>query len=76
MTSALNKFEIMRKDNKWKSMSPEPYQITALSSVGEKLKDNKLKLSKIFNTSPPGKGKGRGNGKVKDKSKKPAGKQP
>ena len=37
MTSALNKFEIMRKYNKWNTMSPDQEQILALASVVEKL---------------------------------------
>ena len=35
MTSSLNKFDILRKDNKWNSMSPEQEQIIALASVVE-----------------------------------------
>ena len=76
MTSALNKFKILKKDNKWNSMSPEQEQITALASIVEKLKDNNLKLSKIFKTSPPGKGKVKGKLKVKVQGKKPVGKYP
>ena len=53
MTSALNKFEILRKDNKWNTMPTEQEQIISLASVVEKLKDENLKLSKSFNTSPP-----------------------
>ena len=33
MTSALNKFEILQKDNKWNSISPNQDHITALASV-------------------------------------------
>ena len=75
MTSALNKFEILRKDNKWNSMSPEQEKITALASIVDKLKDGNLNISKIFKTSPPGKGKGKVKGKGKGQGKKPAGKQ-
>ena len=75
MTSALNKFEILRKYNKWNTMSPDQEQIVALASVVEKLKEKILKLSKSFNTLPPGKGKGKGKRKGKGKGKKPAGKQ-
>ena len=57
MTSALNKFDILRKDNKWKSMSPEKEQIIALASVVKKLKYENLKLSKNLKTLHPGKGK-------------------
>ena len=39
MISNLNKFEILQKDNKWKSMSPEQEHIIALASVVKKLKD-------------------------------------
>ena len=53
MTSALNNFEILRKDNKWNTMPTEQEQIISLASVVEKLKDENLKLSKSFNTSPP-----------------------
>ena len=74
MTSALNKFEIMRKYNKWNTMSPDQEQIVALASVVEKLKENNLKLSKSFKTLPPGKCKGKGKIKGKGKGKKPNGK--
>ena len=67
ITSAFKKFEILRKDNKWNSMSPEQEHIIALASVVKKLKDDNLKLSESVNTSSPGKGKGKGQ--------KPAGKQ-
>ena len=40
-------------------------QIISLASVVDKLKDDNLKLSKSFNSSPPG--KGRVKGKVKYK---------
>ena len=53
MTSALNKFEILRKYNKWNTMSPDQEQIVDLASVVEKLKENNLKLSKSFNTLSP-----------------------
>ena len=33
MTSGLNRFGIVRKENKWNSMSPEQEQIIALASV-------------------------------------------
>ena len=75
MTSALNKLEILRTDNKWNSISPEQEQIIALASVVDKLRDDKLNLSKSFKISPPGKGKGKGNGKGKGKGQKLAGKQ-
>ena len=75
MTSALNKFKILEKDNKWDSMSPEQKQIVALAYIVEKLKENNIKLSKIFKTLPPGKFKGKGKGKCKVQGKKPAGKQ-
>ena len=48
ITSVLNKFETLRKDNKWNSMSPEQEQIISLASVVEKLKDDNLNLSNIF----------------------------
>ena len=48
MTSALNKFEILRKDKKWNSMYPEQEQIISLASVVEKIKDDNIKLSKSF----------------------------
>ena len=67
MTSVLKRFKILRKDNKWKSMSPEQEQIIAFASVVEKIKDENLNLSKIFRTSPPGKGKGKGKGEGKGK---------
>ena len=51
MTPSLNKFEIMRKDNKWNSTYPEQEQIISLASVLEKLKDDNLKLSKNFKAS-------------------------
>ena len=76
MTLVLNKSEILRKDNKWNSMSPEQEQIIALAFVVEKLKYDNLNLSKSFNTSPPGKGKGKGQGKFKGKGYKPLGKNP
>ena len=63
MTSALNKFEILRKDNEWNSMSPNQEQIISLACVVDKIKDNNLKLSKSFKLSPPRKGE------VKDKGK-------
>ena len=73
ITSVLNKFETLRKDNKWNSMSPEQEQIISLASVVEKLKDDNLNLSKIFKYSPPGKGKYKI--KVKSKGNNPPGKQ-
>ena len=63
MTSDLNKFEMLRKDNKWNYMSPEQEQIIALSSVVEKLKDKTLKLAKNFKTSSPIKIKARSKGR-------------
>ena len=57
MTSALNKFEILRKDNKWNSMSPKQDQIIALAFLVDTLKDNKPKLFNSFKTSPSGKGR-------------------
>ena len=62
MTSALNKFEILRRDNKWNSMSPEQEQIISLASVFKKLKYDNIKLAKNFQTSTSGKGKGKGKG--------------
>ena len=47
-------------------MSPEQEQIIALSSFVEKLKDNNLKLSKIFKTLTPRKGKIKIKGKVRN----------
>ena len=67
MNSGLNKYDILRKDNKWKSMSAEQEQIIALASVVEKLKYDNLKLAKNFKSAPPG--KDRGKGKVKGKGK-------
>ena len=74
MTSGLNKFKIMRKDNNWNSMSPKQEQIIALASIVRKLKDNNLKLSKRLKTSPLRKVKVKGNGKYEGKGQKPAGK--
>ena len=86
MTSDLNKFDILRKNKKWNSISPEQEKIMALASVVDKIKDDNLKLSKSFKSSPPGnvkgkgkgkrkgKGKGKGKGKVKVQGKKPPGK--
>ena len=71
MTFVLNKFEILRKDNKCNSMSPEQDQIIAIASVVEKLKDDNLELFNSFKSSPPGKGKVKG----KFQGKKPPGKQ-
>ena len=65
MTYDLNKFKILRKNNKWNSVSPKQEQIIALASVIEKLKDGNIKLSKSFKTSPPGKGKIKIKGKGK-----------
>ena len=70
MTSALNKFEILRKYNKRNSVSPEQEQIISLASLVEKLKDDNLNLANNFNTSPPGKDKGKGKVKFKGKSQK------
>ena len=64
MTSALNKFYIARKGNKWNFMPPEQEHIISLASVVEKLKDDNLKLSNNFKSSTPGKGKGKFKGKV------------
>ena len=66
MTFNFNKFEILWKYNKWNSMSPEQEQIIALASFVEKLKDNNLKLSKIFKTLTPRKGKIKIKGKVRN----------
>ena len=76
MTSDLNKFDILRKNKKWNSISPEQEKIMALASVVDKIKDDNLKLSKSFKSSPPGnvKGKGKGKGKGKVQGKKPPGK--
>ena len=63
MTSALNNFEILRKDNKWNSMSLEQEHIIALVFVVEKLNNDNLKLSKSFKSSPPGKFKVKVKGK-------------
>ena len=49
INSALNKYEILRKYNKWNSMSPEQEQIVALASVVDKLKYDNLILAKNFN---------------------------
>ena len=62
MTSALSKSEIIGKDNKWNSMSPEQEQIISLASVFKKLKYDNIKLAKNFQTSTSGKGKGKGKG--------------
>ena len=56
-------------------MSPEQEQIIALASVVQKLKDNNLKLSTRFKTSPTGKDKGKCKVKGKVKGQKQAGKQ-
>ena len=64
MTYALNKFEILQK-----------YEIVALVSVIEKLKDANIKLSKRFKTSPPGKVKVKFRVKFKKKGQKQSGKQ-
>ena len=42
MTFSLNKSEILRKDNKWNSMSLEQEQVTAIASGVEKLKYDNL----------------------------------
>ena len=65
MASTFKKLEILRKDNKWNSMSPDQEKITSLASSVEKLKDDNLKLSNSFNTSPPGKRKEKGEVKGK-----------
>ena len=52
ITSALNKFKILRKDNKGNSMYLEQEKIISLASVVDKLKDKNLKQSKSFKTSP------------------------
>ena len=75
MTSALNKFEILRKYNKWNTMSPNQEQIVDIAYVVEKIKENNLKLYKSFNTLSPGKVKGKGERKGNGKGKKPTGKQ-
>ena len=71
MTSVLNKFEILQKDNKWKPISPKQEQIIALASAVEKLKDDNINLSKSFKTSPTGKVKGKGRETGKGKGQKP-----
>ena len=68
MTSNLNKFEIIQKENKWKPMSLEQEKIIAIASLIEKLKDNNINLSKIFKTSSPGKGKRKVNGMIQKRS--------
>ena len=75
MTSALNKFEILRKYNKWNTMSPNQEQIVDIAYVVEKIKENNLKLYKSFNTLSLVKGKGKGKRKGNGKGKKPTGKQ-
>ena len=75
MTYALNKFEIPQKENKWKSRSSKQEHSVALAFVIEKLKDERIKPSKIFKTSSTGKGKFRFKVKRKGKGQKQSGKQ-
>ena len=75
MTYSLNKFEILQKDNKWNSRSPQQDHIIAFASVIEKLKDDNIKLSKRFKTSPPRKVKVKFKVKFKKKGQKQSGKQ-
>ena len=65
ITSALNKFEILRKDNKWNFMSPEQEKIIDLASAVEKLKDDNQNLSNNFKSSPPRKSKGNERSRVR-----------
>ena len=68
MTSALNRFENLRKYNKQNSIYLEQEHIIALASIVEKIKENNLKLVKNFKNLPTGKGKckgtSKGNGKI------------
>ena len=70
MTSALKTFDILRKENKRNSMSPEQEQNTELAYIVEKPKEGKLKLAKNFKTSTPGKGKVKEKGKERAIEKK------
>lgn len=46
MQLALNKYENLIAEDKWKAMSPEQEQLVALNAEFEKLKDENLKLSR------------------------------
>ena len=73
MTSAVKKYNILLKDNKCNSVSPDQEQNFALTSVINKLKDDNLKLAKNFKSVPPGNCKFNGNGKDKGSGQKQTG---
>jgi hypothetical protein len=51
MTLALNKYETLKKNNKWNSKSIEQEQIVALNAKVDRLQDANLKLAKSLSSS-------------------------
>ena len=72
MTLALNKYENLLTENKWKALSPEQEQLVALSAQFDKLKDENLRLSKAIKSNK--KPKGNENKSQSSKKKKSKGK--
>ena len=57
MTLALNKFEILQKQNLWNTKSLEEEHVIALTGMVQKLSDANLKLSKFLEDKKSKKGK-------------------
>ena len=48
MTCAENKFNTMKRDHKWNSLSPDQEKVVALSTTARELQDTNLKLTTAF----------------------------
>jgi hypothetical protein len=57
MTLALNKYEMLKKQDAWNAKSIEQEQIVALSAELQKIKDANLKLAKSIKDKKSSKGK-------------------
>ena len=79
MTFALNKYEILSKQDMWNAKTAEQEQIVALTTELGKIKDANLKFAKTLKSGKPGKrdgskkdnpkGKGKAKGKKSQKDK-------
>ena len=70
MSLALNKYENLLTENKWKALSLEQEQLITLSTQFDKLKDENLRLSKAIKLNK----KQKGNENKSQKKKKSKGK--
>lgn len=69
MELALNKYENLVTEGKWRALSPADEKLEALNATVDKLKDLNLRLSKSLKAKQQ-KGKGDKDAKGKDKAKK------